>query len=326
MPVPRRIMHGAASILDRRLCSDFCRTGHSNLKWGLTMNDERAASGEMLPGLSVFESAPRMARKATDFAVNHPELVLAWKLAGFSVRQIAEAMALQGYPVSERHAKRLYSIIKDKANHEQALSMALRFRAAKVQFRTQLEVEMSRRARQGQKESTSGNSMQSVAAPSMIGLEMPGASKQNFPAQMIHKADGLVAPVIDTLEVHPDGDEVKRADSETPSLPVSVKQTKAIQFAPHARPGSTVEPPQRLVEIPGEDEDMASVITFEPRSFGDLRRKLWSASRPPEPECFFYFDDGKRASIPFHLHNALFSGSIANWEQLSERLGSGKSR
>lgn len=78
----------------------------------------------------------------------------------------------------------------------------------------------------------------------------------------------------------------------------------------------------RWVDIEDEDGDWSEALTpGAPRSFGDLRRRLWEAANSDPPRGHVEFDDKKRLDIPQHLRLDLFAARIASWPQLLDRLG-----
>lgn len=206
--------------------------------------------------LAFLSGSRTFVRGAKKFLNENATMIVAWRLAGLSNRDIAEIITSCGFPLAAKSLNTMMKGIRARADMPAAHAMA-------ESIRVEILANMADRAvgalRSGRPLPAAGSS----AIPCLANRADPGPSPARLPGAL------------------------------------------AMQFEP----------------IAGEDDDMSDRFSpGVPRSFGDMRRRLWDAATGPGRSRYFHFEDGHRLEIPKSVHRELFCGRIPDWARLFERL------
>lgn len=242
---------------------------------------------------------PRFAHgSAMNFARLFPSDVLGWRLAGFSNQEIVGFLASMGIVSTPNGVSKMLRVAWTSASFSEAQDIARGLMEA-------------RRRRLG------GVVLGHIEATSTVapntGIDRQASLAVATPAGRFSGAS--VASTTDMAPESADSRPVARSPEVSPQVARPSPTTYSRPAAP--RQAEVVEP--TLVPIAGEEHDFDHVATNPPQSFAALRRGLWEARKSSSINTV-RFPDGQRVDIPSRLHGLIFSGKIATWEQMFERI------
>ncbi|QDL55003.1 hypothetical protein [Rhodoferax aquaticus] len=248
------------------------------------------AEAEMIFGVDAVSGNSK--RDAIHFVRSKPQLIVGWKLAGYTHAEMALAVRRLGFSVSAIHMAKLHTLAKSLTTLAEAKAVRDALFKAKIQKVNPVWL-TAEDATPSSKESAKSTKKKRVrSAPSDAKRESPAAVPKTV------EPSEIAALSSSTVSV----EQRSRPNIRTPPSRVTIK-----------------DQPLVFNEVDGEENDIHTMFGGTPCSFAALRKAVWEMAHTERPRSTLKFPPDDRIEVPLRYHRDLIEGKIKSWAELWEK-------